>query len=119
MALGAGGLAYGLTHEVIVGLVVAAAALWLLHTRAVPRPALRQRQNPPAEPSTSPGRPTELYVVCKRVGAERQEWASVKTGRIFEVLSQNGPPGAKPGDPGEVVSSAQGYRIVPKTRQRR
>ncbi len=53
-----------------------------------------------------------MQVVCKRVTAERQEWVSLKTGRLFEVLTPNGPPGAKPGDPGEVVSSSDGYRII-------
>lgn len=113
VALGAGALAYLLTREVIVGVLVAGAALWLLRRRA--------RAAPPDYPRPEPGntrralnlqeRPTGTVVVCKQVTPLRQEWTSVKTGRLFDVLSQNGPPGAKPGDRGEVVSSSSGYRI--------
>lgn len=56
-------------------------------------------------------------VVCKQVNSERQEWTSLKTGRIFEVLSQNGPLGAQPGDQGEVFISGAGYRIRPLSRK--
>lgn len=109
IALGLGLLAYMLTREAVVGLLVTAASFWLLlrkrAPRIVPQPPLTASQ---------PERATGMQVVCKRVTAERQEWVSVKTGRIFEVLAKNGPPDAKPGDLGEVVSSPAGYRIVPR-----
>ena len=111
IALGLGLLAYLLTREVVVGLLIAAALFWLLRLRRAPQSAAE-----PQPPVTSfrPERATGMQVVCKRVTAERQEWVSVKTGRIFEVLAKNGPPGAKPGDLGEVLSSPAGYRIVPR-----
>ena len=112
VALGLGALAYLFTREVVVGVLIAAASFWLLRrghfSRNIEKPPL-----PPA--ALQPERATGMRVICKRVTAQRQEWVSVKTGRIFEVLTKNGPPGARPGDPGEVVSSSMGYRIVPRT----
>ncbi len=113
VALGLGVVGYLLTRQLVAGVLVAAAAFWFLRTRGAPP----RRYSPPL-PEALPRREraTGMSVVCKRVTPERQEWVSSRTGRIFEVLSQNGPPAAKPGDPGEVIVSAAGYSIVASAR---
>lgn len=112
IALSLGTLAYLLTREVVVGLLVAAAGFWFLQQR--------DRQRSDEEDLTSAmdtRRPRYskhergIPVVCKQVTPERQEWVSVKTGRLFDVLSPDGPPSAKPGDPGEVFVSGARYTV--------
>lgn len=110
IALAAGAAAYLFTEQIVVGILVAALAFWLL-------PQLGKRRagfhDPP--PSPQPPRRTEvtdgIEVVCKQVTPLRQEWVSVKTGRLYDVLSRDGPPDAKPGDRGRVVVAGSGYRI--------
>lgn len=108
IALLAGGAAYLLTREPLVGLLVTAGGWFLRRPR-------RTRTDGGFGPVTAarPQTPREggVEVVCKQVTAERQEWVSVRTGRLYDVLSASGPPGARPGDHGYVVPTPSGYRI--------
>ena len=122
IALVSGVAAYLLTKEIIVGLLVGAVGFWLFWQMRRRTPSYR-----PTEYRTKYGAPTRnldlprhelkdgegIAVVCKQVTPQRQEWVSVKTGRLFDVLSPDGPPDAKPGDPGEVF--VYGTRCVVKT----
>lgn len=109
--------AYLVTREVIVGVLAAAVGFWLLRSlRPAPTPTRYGAEHRPTA-SGSFGRGARadegIAVVCKQVTPERQEWASVKTGRLFDVLSPDGPPDAQPGDPGEVI--VQGTRYLVRT----
>lgn len=111
-ALFAGGAAYLLTREPVVGLLVAA-GVWLFARprRAGPDGGWGQ---PPRTPPVRLGARHDggIEVVCKQVTAERQEWVSVRTGRLYDVLAPNGPADAKPGDHAFVVPTPSGYRIA-------
>ena len=117
IALFLGTAAYLLTKEVIVGLLVAGTAWWFI--RKSRRKRERRSGYPTAGYPDAPAYTSKaavrddggIAVVCKQVTAERQEWASVKTGRLFDVLSPDGPPGAKPGDPGEVIVRGTRYLV--------
>ncbi len=69
----------------------------------------------PPDVSASGPRPTEratsIEVVCKTVTPVRQEWVSLKTGRLYDVLSANGLAGARPGDRGRVTLTGATWRI--------
>ena len=60
-------------------------------------------------------RETPIEVVCKVVTPARQEWVSLKTGRLYDVLSVNGLANAQPGDRGRVVLTGTHWRIVSPT----
>jgi hypothetical protein len=114
LALGAAG--YLLTEQVVVGVLVAAVSFWLLgpeRSRRAPRDIEPLYRAPP--PRRAAARPDlgGVEVVCKQVTPLRQEWVSVKTGRLYDVLSQNGPHHAQPGDRGRVIVESAGYRIEP------
>lgn len=110
VALVLGAATYMFTGQPVAGLLVAAAVFWLGPQTLGRRTSTRVHYTSPrAQPENAPG----TQVVCKRVTPLRQEWASLKTGRLYDVLSQNGPPGAVPGDRGQVVMSGSGYRIRP------
>ncbi len=114
IALGLGVVALLLSQQVVVGLLVAAAAFWL--GRRLARPTFRGEDCVDATPRTQPDSASGIEVVCKQVTPLRQEWVSLKTGRLFDVLSQNGPPGAQPGDHGWVIVKGSSYRIRPSPR---
>lgn len=111
VALAAGAATYLLTEQIVVGILAAALGFWLL-----PRGDRRkQPHDRPLEPTPQPPPRTDaaggIEVVCKQVTPLRQEWVSVRTGRLYDVLSRDGPPDAKPGDHGRVVVTGSGYRI--------
>ncbi len=108
LALLAGGAAYLLTREPLVGLLAAAGA-WLLWRPK--RTATEEDFGPVTAAISRTPREGGTEVVCKQVTAERQEWASVRTGRLYDVLSANGPVGAKPGDRAYVVTTPTGYSV--------
>ena len=117
IALVLGVAAYWLTREIIVGVLVAGASLWLLRG-SLQQTDRRRTERRAAQPNLDPlkrnvRRGEGIAVVCKQVTLERQEWVSVKTGRLFDVLGPDGPPDAKPGDSGEVF--VQGTRYLIKT----
>jgi len=110
IALAAGAATYLLTEQLVVGVLAAALGFWLL-----PRGDRRvgSRDGPP-EFTPQPPRTDAaggIEVVCKQVTPLRQEWVSVRTGRLYDVLSRDGPADAKPGDHGRVVVTGSGYRI--------
>ena len=116
VALLAGGAAYALTREVVVGLLVAA-GVWLFGRRRLLGPT---RDGPTATPTwrSQTRRDGGIEVVCKQVTAERQEWVSVRTGRLYDVLAPNGPVDAQPGDHAYVVPTPTGYRIAERAEPR-
>ena len=108
LALLAGGAAYLLTREPLVGLLVAAGG-WFLW-----QPRRTNRDGDFTSVTTATSRtPREggVEVVCKQVTAERQEWVSVRTGRLYDVLAPNGPADAEPGDRAYVVTTPTGYSV--------
>ena len=107
LALLAGGAAYGLTREPLVGLLVAAGG-WLWRPRQA---AVKDGFDPVTTPTSRTPREGGVEVVCKQVTAERQEWVSVRTGRLYDVLAPNGPADAKPGDRAYVVTTPTGYSV--------
>ena len=115
IALVLGVVACWLTREIVVGVLVTGASFWLL--RGASRPSGQRRTEDRALRPNPAGRDVRrgegIAVVCKQVTLERQEWVSVKTGRLFDVLGPDGPPDAKPGDSGEVF--VQGTRYLVKT----
>lgn len=135
IAFALGAAAAGLTEGFVAAPLVFVAALWLLKpkrqtlfspephvTRPVQRPrqgqggrtdARRQRPSGPT-PRDAASSATGTAVVCKQVTPERQEWVSSRTGRLYDVLSANGVPGAQPGDRGRVRLASTGWRIVPE-----
>ena len=100
--------AYLLTGQVIAGVLASALGFWLA-------PQLGRRRPAPPEPAPAPRPRREtadgIAVVCKQVTPLRQEWVSVRTGRLYDVLSPNGLPDAQPGDRGEAVLEGSSYRI--------
>jgi len=111
VTLAAGAATYLLTEQIVVGVLVAALGFWLLprgDRRTHPHDRLPEpTPQSPSRPDTGGG----IEVVCKQVTPFRQEWVSVRTGRLYDVLSQDGPPDAQPGDRGRVVVTGSGYRI--------
>ena len=103
-----------LTGRLAAGLLVGA-ALWV--GLRVVWPGAGLKDDFPA-PDTQRGRsspratPTPIEVVCKTVTPLRQEWASARTGRLYDVLSANGLPNAVPGDRGFVTLTPTGWRIA-------
>ena len=65
---------------------------------------------PPRRPAE---RVTPIEVVCKMVTPMRQEWVSLKTGRLYDVLSADGLVNARPGDRGKVILTGTTWRIAP------
>ncbi len=111
IALVLGVAAYLVTQEVIIGVLVAAISFWFLRRRQRNEYAA---PNPPLDlPEYSPRRNARegVIVVCKLVTPERQEWASVKTGRLYDVLSPDGPANARPGDHAQLVVSGTRYLV--------
>lgn len=108
IALLAGGAAYLLTREPLVGLLVAAGGWFLWRPR---RSAAEGGFGPVTAAKPRTPREGGVEVVCKQVTAERQEWVSVRTGRLYDVLAPNGPADAKPGDRAYVVTTPTGYQI--------
>ena len=103
-----------LTGRFAVGLLVGA-AVWVGLRVFWPDARTGDGFPPPTTPRTrsSPrATPTPIEVVCKTVTPLRQEWASVKTGRLYDVLSANGLPNAAPGDRGFVTLTPTGWRIT-------
>lgn len=111
-ALLAGTAAYLLIRQPVVGVLAAAVGYWFFWRRG------RGPGSPSAYDGPVPARPSPtrqdggIEVVCKQVTAERQEWVSVKTGRLYDVLTPNGLPDAKPGDFARGVTTSTGYKIV-------
>ena len=108
-------LAVLLTGRLWVGLL-AGGALWL-GLRYLGYPGSGGRSEPfppPMRGGSSPPKTTAtpIEVVCKTVTPLRQEWASVRTGRLYDVLSANGLPNAAPGDRGYVTLTPTGWRIT-------
>ncbi len=99
------------TQDALWGLSAGLAAFLLVRWAQPQPPAL------PLEPDAPKPRPTEratpIEVVCKTVTPARQEWVSLKTGRLYDVLSANGLAGARPGDKGRVTLTGRGWRIDP------
>ncbi len=107
IALALGGVVYFATGQVVAGILASAFGFWLA-------PQLGRRPaTPRAVPTSQPRRrPADgVAVVCKQVTPLRQEWVSVKTGRLYDVLSPNGLHDARPGDRGEAVLEGSSYRI--------
>ena len=103
-------MAYLLTRQVVVGILVSALGFWLLPQLSRRRPAIPEAApSPPSPPRSGPA--DGIAVVCKQVTPLRQEWVSVKTGRLYDVLSHDGVEDARPGDHGQVVVEGSGYRI--------
>ena len=94
------------------GLAAGLAAFFLVRWRH-PRPSALPADIETSHPQRE--RATSIEVVCKTVTPARQEWVSLKTGRLFDVLSANGPPGARPGDKGRVTLTGTTWRIDPLT----
>ena len=123
IALGLGVAAYLLTRQLLAGLLVAAASFWFLG-RSGPQQRYKRGYNGASTPDLDlPERGLRgdegIAVLCKQVTPERQEWVSVKTGRLFDVLSPDGPPDAKPGDHGEVIFRGARYLVrVPAATRR-
>lgn len=110
VALALGLAAYLVTEQPVVGVVVAAVSFWLLPRLQRRRPhGYKPRLPPPPPPRHKPA--DGIEVVCKQVTPLRQEWVSVKTGRLYDVLSRSGLQGAQPGDHGQAVMEGSGYRI--------
>lgn len=108
LALLAGGAAYLLTREPLVGLLVAAGGWFLWRPR---RTSLDGDFGPVTAATSRTPREGGVEVVCKQVTAERQEWVSVRTGRLYDVLAPNGPADAEPGDRAYVVTTPTGYSV--------
>ena len=112
-ALAGGGAAYLLTDQLVVGLIVGAFGVWLLRnlsgTRVRPAPCA----SVPPPPGPRRPRATGVHVVCKQVTPQRQEWVSLQTGRLYDVLSGAGLPNAQPGDLGRAIVDGSGYQIKP------
>jgi len=111
VALVLGVAAYLVTDQLVLGAAVAALGFWLL-------PRLSRRRSPsytdtPPSPPPPPRREPAygIEVICKQVTPLRQEWVSVKTGRLYDVLSRSGVQDARPGDHGQAVVEGSGYRI--------
>ena len=64
-------------------------------------------------PRRTAERATPIEVVCKMVTPMRQEWVSLKTGRLYDVLSADGLADARPGDRGKVILTGSTWRIAP------
>ncbi len=113
IAFALGVAAYLVTGQVVAGILASALGFWLSpqlgrHRPATPEPA------PASRPRSRPtdGRPADgIAVVCKQVTPLRQEWVSVRTGRLYDVLSRSGVQDAQPGDYGQAVVEGSGYRI--------
>ena len=101
-----------LTGRLWAGLL-AGGALWLglryVKFDGRPEPFPPAMRGSPSPPKTTA---TPIEVVCKTVTPLRQEWASVRTGRLYDVLSANGLPDAAPGDRGYVTLTPTGWRIT-------
>lgn len=109
VALVLGVVAYLATDQLVVGAAVAALGFWLL-PRLSRRRSPSYADTPPSPPPRS--EPADgIEVVCKQVTPLRQEWVSVKTGRLYDVLSRSGVQDARPGDHGQAVVEGSGYRI--------
>ena len=108
LALLAGGAAYLLTREPLVGLLVAAGGWFLWRPR---RAAAEDSFGPVTVATSRTPREGGVEVVCKQVTAERQEWVSARTGRLYDVLAPNGPADARPGDRAYVVTTPTGYSV--------
>ena len=122
IALVLGVAAYWLTREIIVGVLVIGASLWLLRgplQQTGQRRTERRVAQPNLDPPKRDVRREGIPVVCKQVTLERQEWVSVKTGRLFDVLSPDGPLDAEPGDPGEVFVQGTRYLVKPAAKNTR
>ena len=111
VALGVGVAVLIGTQSALGGLIAGIVTFFLI--RALQPAPPRQ----PAIPTTSrplrTERATPIEVVCTTVTPERQEWVSVKTGRLYDVLSANGLAGARPGDRGRVTLRGTSWKIDP------
>lgn len=114
VALVLGIAAYLVTDQLVLGAVVAALGFWLLPrlSRYPNRRSPSYADTPPSPPLSPRSEPVGgIEVVCKQVTPLRQEWVSVKTGRLYDVLSRSGVQDARPGDHGQAVVEGSGYRI--------
>lgn len=111
-ALILGLLGYLLTDQLIVGLGVGAFGWWLVRRPGTARDH-PQAPSPPPRAGQRRVHETGIRVVCKQVTPMRQEWVSVKTGRLYDVLIRAGLPDAHPGDLGRIVIDRSGYRVEP------
>ena len=102
-----------LTGRLWAGLL-AGGALWLGLRYVKSDAGFKDPFPPPTRGGSSPPETTAtpIEVVCKTVTPLRQEWASVRTGRLYDVLSANGLPNAAPGDRGYVTLTPTGWRIT-------
>jgi hypothetical protein len=101
-----------LVFGLIVGLGVGAFGWWLVRRPGTAREH-PQAPSPPPRAGQRRVHETGIRVVCKQVTPLRQEWVSVKTGRLYDVLSRAGLPDAHPGDLGRIVIDRSGYRVEP------
>ena len=100
------------TQSALWGLGAGLAAFFLVRWLR-PGPLRGPAPGPPPTRPPRTERATSIEVVCKTVTPARQEWVSVKTGRLYDVLSENGVAGARPGDRGRVTLTGAGWRIDP------
>lgn len=110
VALALGIATYFITEQIVVGIVVAALGFWLAPQLGRRRGSYEQPTPPPPLPPRN-AHADGVEVVCKQVTPLRQEWTSVRTGRLYDVLSGSGLPDARPGDHGQAVVEGSGYRI--------
>ena len=111
VALALGVAAYLVTEQLVLGVGVVALGFWLLPQNRRRSPSYAD--TPPSPPPSPRSEPADgIAVVCKQVTPLRQEWVSVKTGRLYDVLSRSGVQDAQPGDHGQVVVEGSGYRIL-------
>ena len=99
------------TQSALWGLAAGLATFFLVRWLRPQPSASPPHIDTPQRPRTE--RATSIEVVCKTVTPARQEWVSLKTGRLFDVLSANGPPGARPGDKCRVTLTGTTWRIDP------
>ncbi len=111
IALGVGVAVLIMAQSALGGLAAGLATFFLI--RALRPAPLRQPAMPTPSRPPRPERATPIEVVCKTVTPQRQEWVSVKTGRLYDVLSANGLAGARPGDRGRVTLSGTTWKIDP------
>ena len=111
LSAGVGGAVLLSTQDALWGILAGVATFFLVRWAQPRAPARPPRIDPP-QPRPAE-RTTSTIVVCKTVTPARQEWVSLKTGRLYDVLSGNGLAGARPGDRGRVTLVGTTWRIDP------
>ena len=111
LSVSVGGAVLVGTQDALWGILAGVTTFFLVRWVQPRAPALPPRIDPPKPRPTE--RTTSTIVVCKTVTPARQEWVSLKTGRLYDVLSENGLAGARPGDRGRVTLVGTTWRIDP------